>query len=254
MEDQPAVLYEKSEGVATLTLNRPKTLNAFSVRMRDDLFETLGAVKDDPDVRAVVVKGAGERAFCAGADLSEFLSAPSVVKAKRIRELRDLWGLFLAVPQPLVAALHGYVFGSGLEIALFCDLRVAADDVLFGLPEVSLGIIPAAGGTQTLPRAMGLSWSLDMLLTNRRIGADEAHRHGLVSRVVPRAELLATAEGMARQIAAFDPLAVRKVKEAVRRGADLCLADGLRLEKLLALELSAARRLRPDSETNDPRA
>jgi enoyl-CoA hydratase/carnithine racemase len=254
MEDLPAVLYEKNESVATVTLNRPTALNAFSVRMRDDLYEVLGAVKDDPEVRVVIVRGAGERAFCAGADVSEFLTAPSVVKARRIRALRDLWGLFLSIPQPLVAALHGYVFGSGLEIALFCDIRIASDDVLFGLPEVSLGIIPAAGGTQTLPRVMGLSSSLDMLLTNRRIGADEAYRSGLVSRVVPKAELLPTAEVMARQIASFDPLAVRKAKEAVRRGADLSLPEGLHLEKMLAFELSAARALQRSSKANDPEA
>lgn len=243
MEDVSTVLYEKNDGVAYVTLNSPKTLNAFSVRMRDDLYEVIGAIKDDPEVRVAVVRGAGDRAFCAGADLSEFLDTP-VIKARRIRAVRDLWGLMQSVPQPLIAALHGFVLGSGVEIAMFCDIRVAADDVAFGLPEVSLGIIPAAGGTQTLPRVAGLSCSLDMLLTNRRIGGEEAHRTGLVSRLVPRAELAATVEAMARQIASFDPLAVRKAKEAVRRGADLPLGEGLYLEKMLSSELSALRKLR----------
>ena len=160
------VIYEKSDrGIAYVTLNRPKALNAFSVQMRDDLFEILSAIRQDDEVRVVVFKGAGDKAFCAGADLKEFLTAPSVVKARGIRAIRDLWRLFLSVPQPLIAALHGYVLGSGIEIALFCDLRIASEDAIFGLPEVGLGILPGAGGTQTLPRVMGTSGALDMLLT-----------------------------------------------------------------------------------------
>ena len=111
-------------------------------------------------MRVVVFSGAGEKAFCAGADLKEFLTAPSAVKARRIRAVRDLWKLFLSIPQPLIAALHGYVLGSGIEIALFCDIRIASPDVIFGLPEVGLGILPAAGATQTLPRVLGLAGSL----------------------------------------------------------------------------------------------
>jgi enoyl-CoA hydratase/carnithine racemase len=129
-----------------------------------------------------------------------------------------------------------------MEIALFCDLRIASDDAVFGLPEVGLGIIPGAGGTQTLPRIMGLSGSLDMLLTGRRLNSDEACRYGLVSKVVPGGELLSEAERIARKIAAFDPAAVRKAKEAVLRGSDLSLSDGLDLERRLASELRMVRR------------
>ncbi len=236
------VIYEKKGPVAYVTLNRPQALNAYSVRMRDDLFEVLSAIKADDEVRVIVVKGAGDKAFCAGADLTEFLTAPSVVKARRIRGVRDLWGLFLALPQPLIAALHGYVLGSGLEIALFCDLRIAADDAVFGLPEVGLGIMPGAGGTQTLPRVMGLSRCLDMLLTNRRLNADEAHRWGLVSRVVAREGLLPLVDDLALTIASFEPEAVRRAKEAVLRGSDLPLRDGLDLEQRLASQLAVARR------------
>ena len=236
------VIYEKKGPVAYVTLNRPQALNAYSVRMRDDLFEVLSAVKADDEVRVIVVRGAGEKAFCAGADLTEFLTAPSVVKARRIRSVRDLWGLFLALPQPLIAALHGYVLGSGLEIALFCDLRIAANDAVFGLPEVGLGIMPGAGGTQTLPRVMGLSRCLDMLLTNRRLNADEAHCYGLVSRVVAREELLPVVDDLALAIASFEPEAVRAAKEAVLRGSDLPLRDGLDLEQRLASRLAAMRR------------
>jgi enoyl-CoA hydratase len=238
------VIYEKKDNIAYVTLNRPQALNAYNVQMRDDLYEVLSAIKVDDEVRVAVFKGAGDKAFCAGADLKEFLTAPSIVEARWIRVVRDLWRLFLSIPQPLIAALHGYVLGSGMEIALFCDLRFASDDVVFGLPEVGLGIIPGAGGTQTLPRVIGLSRSLDMLLTNRWIKSDEAHRLGLVNRVVPRSELLPAVEDIAHKIASFDPATVRKVKEAVLRGSDLSLPDGLDLERRLASELAVMRSLK----------
>jgi enoyl-CoA hydratase/carnithine racemase len=241
MDGFETVIYEKEENIAYVTLNRPQALNAFSVQMRDDLYEILSAIRADDEVRVAVFKGAGDKAFCAGADLTEFLTAPSVAKARHIRAVRDLWRLFLDIPQPLIAALHGYVLGSGMEIALFCDLRIASDDVVFGLPEVGLGIIPGAGGTQTLPRVVGLSRSLDMLLTSRWLKSDEAHRFGLVNRLVPRGTLSATVEDIARKIASLDPAAVRKTKEAILRGSDLSLPDGLDLERRLASELAAIR-------------
>jgi enoyl-CoA hydratase/carnithine racemase len=232
------VIYEKRDNLAFVTLNRPHVLNAYSVRMRDELYEVLRAIRDDDEIRVAVLKGAGDKAFCAGADLTEFLTAPSAVIARQIRFRRDLWKLFLSIPQPLVAVLHGYVLGSGIEIALCCDLRIASEDAVFGLPEIGLGIIPGAGGTQTLTRAIGLSRSLDMLLTNRRLQSDEAYRIGLVNRVVPRGELLQAAEEIARRIASFSPVAVRKAKEAVLRGVDLPLSEGLYVEQRLAAELA----------------
>ncbi|MDP6101374.1 MAG: enoyl-CoA hydratase/isomerase family protein, partial [Dehalococcoidia bacterium] len=145
------LLYLKEGGIAWVVLNRPKAFNAYNVRMRDELYQVLYAIRDDPDVGVVVFRGEG-RAFCAGADLTEFLTAPAPTTARRARWERDVWGLLLGLPQPLIAALHGYVLGSGMEIALCCDLRLAAQGTRLGLPEVGLGIIPAAGGTQTLPR------------------------------------------------------------------------------------------------------
>ena len=144
------IVYEKKDGIAYVTLNRPEALNVYNIQMRDDLYSVLCVIRDDPDVFVAIFKGAGEKAFCAGADLSEFLTAPSPAIARQVRWERDLWGLFLSLPQPLIAALHGYVLGSGIEMALCCDIRIASNDVKFGLPEVSLGIIPAAGATQTL--------------------------------------------------------------------------------------------------------
>lgn len=229
------ILFDKDEnGVASVTLHRPEALNAFSVQMRDELYEVLSAIRIDDEVRAVIIRGAGDRAFCAGADLKEFLTVPSAVAAKRIREIRDLWRLFLDVPQPLIAALHGYVIGSGVEIALFCDLRIASDDVVFSMPEVGLGILPAAGGTQTLPRILGLSRSLDILLTGRRIEGKEALDCGMVTRLVPRERLSDLAEETARTLASFDPEAVRQAKRSVLQGIDLTLGQGLDLERRLA--------------------
>ncbi len=237
------VIYEKTgQGIAYVTLNRPDSLNAFSVRMRDDLFEVLSAVRQDDEVRVAVFKGAGKRAFCAGADLNEFLTAPSVVKARRIRAVRDLWRLFLSVPQPLIAALHGYVLGSGIEIALFCDLRIASRDVIFGLPEVGLGILPGAGGTQTLPRVMSMAGALDMLLTGRRLSGKEALQMGLVNRVVLRNELYKAADEVAQKIASFDPAAVRNAKQAVIKGMDMSLDQGLDLEWRLAQRTKQEKR------------
>jgi enoyl-CoA hydratase/carnithine racemase len=230
------IIFDKNGAVAQVTLNRPKALNAFSVRMRDDLYEVFSAIRADDEIRAVLIKGSGDKAFCAGADLKEFLTAPSVVKARRIRAVRDLWMLLSNLPQPVIAALHGYVLGSGLEIALFCDVRIASHDAVFGFPEVSLGILPAAGGTQTLPRILGLSGALDMLLTGRRLSGEEAFNMGMVSRIVPREDLFRTTEEMAQNISSFDPVAVQNAKRAVIKGLDMTLSQGLDLEWRLAGE------------------
>jgi len=231
------LIFEKKDSIVFVTLNRPEVLNVYNTQMRDDLYEVLAAIKEDSEVRVAIVKGAGEKAFCAGADLSEFLAAPSPVVARQVRFTRDVWSLFLSIPQPLIAAIHGYVLGSGLEIALCCDIRIASGDARFGLPEVGMGIIPAAGGTQTLPRVIGPGKALEMLLTNRWIDSEEALECGLINRIVPIEKLLETAEEMAKKIASYDAAAVRNAKEAVIRGLDLPLAEGLELEKRLASEL-----------------
>jgi enoyl-CoA hydratase/carnithine racemase len=231
------LIYEKEDGIARITLNRPQALNAYSIRMRDELYEVLGAVRDDPEVMAVILKGAGEKAFCAGADLTEFLTAPSPVIARRARFERDVWGLFLSLEQPVIAAMHGYVLGSGIEMALCCDIRLASEDARFGLPEPGLGIIPAAGGSQTLPRTVGGAAALDMLISGRWITAAEARRLKLVNRVLPRESLFTEAEKLAGRIAAYPAPAVRGAKQAVVRGLDMSLEQGLALETRLARSL-----------------
>ena len=237
MSDFEAIIYEKQGGRAVITLNRPKVLNAYNIRMRDELYETLQAVRDDPEVRAVVLKGAGEKAFCAGADLSEFLTAPSPVIARQVRFERDVWGLFLSIRQPIIAALHGYVLGSGIEMALCCDIRIASEDAQFGVPEMGLGIIPAAGGSQTLPRVVGRAQAMDMLLTGRWVKADEALKMRLVNRVVPRAALLPTVEEMADRLCNYHPAAVAAAKQAIVLGLDVTLAQGLEIEARLGSAL-----------------
>jgi enoyl-CoA hydratase/carnithine racemase len=231
------IIYEKIEGVAYITLNRPKALNAYNVQMRDELYEVLGAIKDDSDVDVVILKAAGEKAFCAGADLSEFLTAPPPFFARQARFERDIWGRFLSIQQPVIAALHGYVLGSGIEMSLCCDIRLASDDARFGLPEPGLGIIPAAGGSQTLPRTIGQAAALEILLSGHWIDAKEALHLKLVNRLMPRSALLPQAEKLAKTIQSYDRNAVRAVKQAVWRGMDLSLKDGLELESRLAKQL-----------------
>jgi enoyl-CoA hydratase len=231
------IIYEKKNNLAYVTLNRPHALNAYNIKMRDELYTVLGAIKDDPEVRVGIFCGAGGRAFCAGADISEFLTAPSPVVARQARWGRDIWGLFLSITKPLIAALHGYVLGSGIEIALCCDIRLASEDAQFGLPEPGLGIIPAAGGSQTLPRVIGGAKALEMLLSGRWLGAEEARNLKLVNRLVPRKELITEAESLAKKIARFDPTAVSYAKQAIIGGLDLNLAEGLELEARLAASL-----------------
>ena len=229
--------YEKRDGIAVVTLCRPEAINAFNVRMRDELSEALGAVRDDAEVRGLLIAGDGERGFCAGADLTEFGSAPSQAVARYVRWARDLWSALVELPKPTMAAVHGYCFGSGLEIAALCDLRIASQDAVFALPEASLGLIPAAGGTQSLPRIVGLPRAMELALTGRRMTTSEAVRAGFVDWLVPREQLHVVAEARLRDVASAPAGALALAKRAVNEGADMTLADGLRLERRLAARL-----------------
>lgn len=232
-----ALRYEKRDGVAAITLNRPEAVNAFNLRMRDEFWEALTAARDDTDVRGLLVAGAGGRGFCAGADLTEFGAAPSQAAARRARWARDLWGELLNLPKPTMAAAHGVCFGSGVEIAALCDFRMASPDAVFALPEASLGLIPAAGGTQTLPRIIGLPRAMEAALTGRRVSAQEAHRIGFVGWIAPLERLPQEAEERLRAIASAPADALALVKRAVNEGAEMTLADGLQLERRLAARL-----------------
>lgn len=224
-----AVIYHKENSLAIVSLNRPKVFNAYNVEMRDGLYETLHAVGDDPEVRVMILRGEGP-AFSTGGDVSEFGSAPSPVGAREIRWRRDVWGTLLSLPQPTIAAVHGFTVGGGMEMALLCDLCIAADDTVFFLPETGLGMIPGVAGTQTAPRAIGLGRALDMVLTGKRVNAEQALQIGLTNQVVPREVLLATAKTLATSLARHDPRLLALAKRAVRQGLDLPLAEGLGLE------------------------
>lgn len=206
--------------------------------MRDELYETLKLLRDDPNAKVAILKGSGERGFCAGADLTEFGTAPSQVIAREVRWERDLWGLFHTQPKPIVAALHGYVIGSGIEIASLCDVRIAADNCKFRMPEVALGMVPAAGGTQTIPRLIGTSRTSEFILSNRVMEVGEARKIGLVDRVVPRSELLKECLSVSRILSRHDNSALILARRAILLGLDLSLSEGLKLEKRFAETLS----------------
>lgn len=235
--DRPFVKVSREGDVVWLTLDRPERLNAVSLEMRDDLWGALTLLRDDPTVRCAVVHGAGDRAFSAGADITEFGSAPTILDAREARHARDLWGVMSTLPVPLVAAIHGFAYGAGLEMSLYCDIRIAAEDARFALPEVTLGYIPSAGGTQTVPRHLQRSDALRLVTSGDAISAAEAFEAGLVHAVVPRGALLETARAWAERIAARPPEATRAAKRAIIEGIDLPLADGLALERRLAAAL-----------------
>ncbi len=228
------LLYDLGDGVATVTLNRPEVHNAMNDRMRRELVQCFGELVTNDDARVIVVTGAGERAFSAGADIREFVAPQVPTRFREHRKRVDFREVMDRCPQPLIAAIRGYAFGGGLELALACDLRIAGDDARLGLTEIDLAIIPGGGGTQRLSRLVGRGRALHMILTGARIDAQEALRIGLVERVVPAAEVQSTARELAKSLAAKAPVALRYAKEAVVKGLELALADGLRLEHDLA--------------------
>ncbi|PYO20121.1 MAG: hypothetical protein DMD88_12875 [Candidatus Rokuibacteriota bacterium] len=228
------ILYEAADGIVTITLNRPEVHNAMNERMRQELTRCFGDLATSDEARVVVVTGAGERAFSAGADIREFVEPQVPVRFRESRKRVDFRQAMDRCPQPIIGAIRGYALGGGLELALACDIRIAGEDAQLGLTEVNLAIIPGGGGTQRLPRLIGRGRALEMILTGARIDAREAWRIGLVERVVPAADVLASARELARTLAEKAPVALRYAKEAVVKGLELPLADGLRLENDLA--------------------
>ncbi|HSP55558.1 MAG TPA: enoyl-CoA hydratase/isomerase family protein [Dehalococcoidia bacterium] len=253
----PDVLYEKTgDRLAWVTLNRPQVLNAINMAMRDQLWEIMHAVRDDPEVEVVIFKGAGDRAFSAGADIKEFGTAPTYVDARRARRERDLWGLMLSLDCVLIAAIQGYALGAGIELPMCCDIRLASEEARMGLPEVTLGYIPSAGGTQTLPRHMPPGVAMEVILTGDPIDAQTAFHHGLVQNVVPHERLYAEAEALAGRILRAGPQAVRLAKRAIVEGLEMPLEDALALEGHLAeralLTADASEGLRAKAHGREP--
>lgn len=236
-KDNSAVLYEKRGTVAWVTLNRPAQLNAYNVAMRDALFQVLSAIHDDPEVRAMVLCGAGN-AFSTGGDLHEFGTAPSPVAARWIRFRRDVWGRLKSLPVPTLAAVHGFTVGGGLEMAMLCDLAIAADDTRICLPETGVGMIPGVAGTQTASRRLKLGRALDLNLTGRWIDAQDALHIGLVAEVVAPPHLERRALEIARGLARMPREHSAIAKLAVWGGLDLPLGEGLDLERRLARRMA----------------
>jgi E-phenylitaconyl-CoA hydratase len=226
------VIYEKSEHIATVTIDRPDALNAIDPTTNDELIETWAGVRDDPDVWVAILTGAGDRAFCAGADLKELI--PELGRRSRTGTLDafNFGGITRGFdcPKPLIAAINGFALAGGLELALACDIRIAVEHARFGQPEVRWAIIPGAGGTQRLPRAIGLSAAIELILTGRQIDAPEALRLGLVHRVVRGPDLQTETRALAESLLANGPLALRAAKRAALAAYDLPLAQGLDLE------------------------
>ncbi|HTW88820.1 MAG TPA: enoyl-CoA hydratase/isomerase family protein [Candidatus Binataceae bacterium] len=227
------VRFERRGAIAWVILNRPAQLNAYNLAMRDDLAQIFDALHDDPEVRAMVLAGAGP-AFSTGGDVREFGSAPSPIVARWVRFRRDVWGKLAALPIPTVAAVHGFTVGGGLEMALLCDIAIAADDTRLCLPETGLGMIPGVAGTQTLARRVGLGRGLELCLTGRWIDAREAMLIGLVDEVVATSALQRAAARMAHSLSALPREMVAMIKAAIYEGLDLGLRDGLALERRLA--------------------
>jgi enoyl-CoA hydratase/carnithine racemase len=230
------VLYTMKDRTAYVTLNRPEALNAISLQMRKDLSDVLARVQTS-DARVLILLGAGDRAFSTGADIKEFQQPKALVEERRERLLFDPWAELDRLTIPTIAALHGFALGGGAELALVCDLRIAAEDTVLGFPETGIGILPGAGGTQRLPRLIGPSQALELIFTGRHIGATEALQLGLVNRIVPVDQLHDTVQDIATTIRERAPLALRFAKEAVKRGLQGPLEAGLQLEIDLLLFL-----------------
>jgi E-phenylitaconyl-CoA hydratase len=227
----PAVLFAQDGHTATITLNRPEAMNALNGELRADLHEALTRFRDDPDLWVAILTGAGERAFSAGADLVEMSRRTPGEFAEGFWQTGSpSLGRGLEIWKPIIAAINGYCLAGGLELALACDIRVAAEHAQFGLAEVTRGIIPGGGGTQRLPRLIALGPALELLFTGERIPAQEALRLGLVNRVVAAGELMGEARRLAERINQNAPLAVRAVKESALRGLEAPLDQGLRIE------------------------
>jgi len=240
----PIITSRPADGIAEITLNRPEAMNSISSAMAAELTRACAELAAAPEVRVVVFGAAGERAFCAGADLKERAGMTDADIMRQRPVIRAVFGALLALPQPAIAAVHGFALGGGCELALSCDLVVADETATFGLPEVTVGLVPGGGGTQLALRRLGPGRAADLVLTGRKVGIEEAMRLGLVDRRVPAGQDGPAALELAGQIAANSPVAVRAAKRAIRHGWGVSLEAGLDIEDAAwrTAALSADRR------------
>jgi enoyl-CoA hydratase/carnithine racemase len=224
------VLYEKRDAIAYVTLNRPKVLNALNTPTWIDLKTAFEAAKADASVHGVILTGAGDKTFIAGADIGELAHVDAYEAEESSRFGQDVLSLIENLGKPVVAAINGFALGGGCETAMACTIRIAAEHAKFGQPEVKLGLLPGGGGTQRLPRLVGKGRALQLILTGETISAQEAYRIGLVNEVVPAADLIARAETILKQISANAPIAVKFSLEAANKGLETSQAEGFALE------------------------
>ena len=227
------VLYEKKDSIAYVTLNRPKVLNALNKKTWADLRTAFEAARDDAAVRGVILTGAGDKAFIAGADISELANVSAVEAEESSTFGQEVLNLVENLGKPVIAAINGFALGGGCETAMACAIRIAAENAKFGQPEVKLGVIPGGGGTQRLPRLVGRGRALQLILSGEIISAQEAYRIGLVNEVVPAAQLITRAEAILEQVFSNAPLAVKYSLQAVNKGLETSQAEGLSLEASL---------------------
>jgi enoyl-CoA hydratase/carnithine racemase len=227
------VLYEKRSAIAYVTVNRPKVLNALNKRTWEELKAAFEDTRDDSAVLGAILTGAGDKAFIAGADISEMAKITAIEAQQITRSAQATLNLIEDLGKPVIAAVNGFALGGGCETAMACTIRLAAEEAKFGQPEVKIGIIPGAGGTQRLPRLIGKGLALQLILTGNMINAQEAYRIGLVNEVVPRANLVMRAEAILKQIGSNAPLAVRFSINAVNKGLDANQDEGLLIENSL---------------------
>ncbi len=227
------LLYEKKETIGILTINRPEKMNALSNQLTSELKFVLEKIEQDDKLRVLILTGAGDKAFMAGADINELVIRDAQIGRKVSKERQDLFSRIENLAVPAIAAVNGYALGGGLELALACSIRICSDRAQFGAPEVKLGIIPGDGGTQRLPRLVGLGRAMEMILTGDFIDAQEAYRIGLANKVVPHEKLMEKTLELADKIAARPPLAVQFAKEAVNRSVGCGTESGYALESYL---------------------
>lgn len=227
------LILERNNAIAYVTVNRPKVLNALNMATMEELRAAFHDLKNDAAVRVVILTGAGEKAFIAGADIGELAKQDAVSGKEYTHRGQNVLNLIENLGKPVIACINGFALGGGCEIAMACTMRLASENAKLGQPEVKLGIIPGYGGTQRLPRLVGKGIAMQMVLAGEMIAAQEAHRIGLVNEVVPPAELIPRAQAIAAKIIANAPLAVQYAMEAVNKGMEMTLNEGLYLEALL---------------------
>ncbi|MGF9977669.1 enoyl-CoA hydratase-related protein [Viridibacillus arvi] len=225
------LIYKQQDHLAFVTLNRPLAMNAFNYDLLVELGQIVESIRINPDIRVVIFTGAGDKAFSVGADLKERKTLTEQRVKRNLYKIGEVFSAIENLPQPTIAMINGYAFGGGTELALACDFRFAADDVLLGLTETSLGIIPGAGGTQRLPRLIGEAKALELILTAKRLQAEEALAYGLLTKVEKREDLLTKTVAFAELMLANGPIALQQAKFAIKHGMNTDLQTGLHIER-----------------------